>query len=243
HELSFEDTPRTLRGDVPIEVLEERGEWRRVRAETETHRIEGWMLADDVLSESEIPSYVTTREVAGLPAGTPIVRADRWFVLTTLQGREVLRALEHDVPDDARTHDETQRAARAFASTRPPIMSAGSNCWAPGDDLTEPGLLQRSSVRQVFRANLDAVRTCYENRLQWNQSLEGRVSVRLRIGPSGRTAGATVVHPGSFELAVEQCIARRILTWRFPRPEGGCVIVNYPFYLQPENSQPENSQP
>ncbi|MEM9075359.1 MAG: hypothetical protein AAGE52_43080, partial [Myxococcota bacterium] len=47
HELSFEDTPRTLRGDVPIEVLEERGEWRRVRAETETHRIEGWMLADD----------------------------------------------------------------------------------------------------------------------------------------------------------------------------------------------------
>ncbi len=92
------------------------------------------------------------------------------------------------------------------------------------------GSLSKDSIHQVIKSHRGPVTACYEERLQSNGELAGRVKVRFTIEPNGQVSEADVTTSTLDDEPVEKCLTDDILTWQFPEPEGhGRVIVNYPF--------------
>ena len=94
------------------------------------------------------------------------------------------------------------------------------------------GTLSASAARQVVNRNRGRVRSCYERRLKTINSLQGQVSVTLRIGTGGQVSGVRV--GGSLrDPEVFSCIRSAVSSWTFPAPEGGCANLSVPFSFSP----------
>lgn len=93
--------------------------------------------------------------------------------------------------------------------------------------------LDRSQIDEVIRRNLGQVRFCYEQGLQKNASLNGRVAIGFTVGTSGAVTASQVESSSMGEKMVEECIAMRLKSWKFPVPQGGVEVkVSYPFVLR-----------
>ncbi|MBW2464085.1 MAG: AgmX/PglI C-terminal domain-containing protein [Deltaproteobacteria bacterium] len=91
------------------------------------------------------------------------------------------------------------------------------------------GYLSPEQINRVVRANQAAIRYCYELQVQRQQNLRGRVSIQWRINLQGSVTSARVASSTLNSAAVEGCMVRQIRRWRFPNPDGGEVVVTYPF--------------
>lgn len=92
------------------------------------------------------------------------------------------------------------------------------------------GQLDRAIIERVIRQHRREIRSCYEQELQRNPGLEGRVVVSFVIDPTGQVARANVGTSTMGNKTVEDCITLRVRRWRFPEPKGGGLVrVNYPF--------------
>jgi hypothetical protein len=77
------------------------------------------------------------------------------------------------------------------------------------------------------------VRACYDKALVENPNLTGRVIIKFTIAGSGKVVAAVVQETTLNHPQVERCMADATLTWLFPKPQGGgIVIVSYPFVLR-----------
>ena len=95
------------------------------------------------------------------------------------------------------------------------------------------GGLSPEAIRRVVRRHLPEVRFCYEQGLQSNPGIEGRVTVSWIIGSSGAVQSSNVTASSLGNGRVESCISQAVRRWSFPQPEGGGVVgVNYPFMLR-----------
>ncbi|MFK7989446.1 MAG: TonB family protein [Sandaracinaceae bacterium] len=111
------------------------------------------------------------------------------------------------------------------ASRIPPRITTGSAQVVGG--------LSREAIRRVVRRHLSEVRFCYEQGLQQNPSIEGRVTVSFMISPTGAVQSSTVGSSSLGNTRVESCVANAVRRWSFPTPDGGGPVgVNYPFVLQ-----------
>lgn len=98
------------------------------------------------------------------------------------------------------------------------------------------GSLPAEAIRRVVRQHLPEVRFCYEQGLQSNPSMEGRVAVSWIIGGDGRVTGSSLTSSDLGSDRVESCIVQAVRRWTFPTPEDhGMVGVNYPFVLNTSN--------
>jgi outer membrane biosynthesis protein TonB len=94
------------------------------------------------------------------------------------------------------------------------------------------GSLSKEVIRRVIHQHISEVRHCYEQELNVRPDLQGRVSVKFVIAPTGAVQAAAVESSELRNARVEQCIAQSVRRWIFPAPEGGgLVIVGYPFVL------------
>ncbi|MFK7991822.1 MAG: AgmX/PglI C-terminal domain-containing protein [Sandaracinaceae bacterium] len=91
------------------------------------------------------------------------------------------------------------------------------------------GYLSPEQIMRVVRRNQAAVRYCYENELQRQPNLAGRIEIRWRISRNGSVATSRVGSTTMRNARVEGCIVRQVRRWRFPEPDGGEVDVNFPF--------------
>ena len=97
------------------------------------------------------------------------------------------------------------------------------------------GSLDRDIIRRVIRRHRKQVRYCYEKELQKAPTMEGRVQLKLVIGPDGSVLSAAIADTTLENAVVEQCIALKAKRWRFPAVKGGGrVVVTYPFLFKPE---------
>jgi TonB family protein len=94
------------------------------------------------------------------------------------------------------------------------------------------GSLDKSIIRRVIRSHLNEVRFCYEKELMRAAALAGRITVRFTIGANGAVATSGVEASTLGNVAVERCVTDAVRRWEFPRPEGGVVMVSYPFLLK-----------
>lgn len=95
------------------------------------------------------------------------------------------------------------------------------------------GSLSKEVIRRIIRRHINEVRFCYEQELNARPDLEGRVSIKFIIAPTGAVQNAAVAGSTMNNPRVENCIAKAARRWNFPAPEGGgIVVVTYPFVLQ-----------
>jgi TonB family protein len=94
------------------------------------------------------------------------------------------------------------------------------------------GSLSKEVIRRVVRRHINEVKFCYEQQLNTRPDLQGRVTTKFVISPTGSVQSAMVGSSSLRNEAVESCIVRAVRRWTFPAPDGGgVVVVNYPFLL------------
>lgn len=95
------------------------------------------------------------------------------------------------------------------------------------------GSIDPGRARAALSQSSLQFRNCYERRLKVNNTLEGRVSVQMRVSSTGAVDAVQVggTLRDSQVLSCVRTIARRI---RFPAPTGGrCATVAAPFNFTP----------
>jgi hypothetical protein len=96
------------------------------------------------------------------------------------------------------------------------------------------GTLPASELSAIIRGQPSKqVQTCYERRLKDNNLLQGSMKVLLTIGSSG-TVRAVSVDGTLNDRQVYSCVKRVAKTWKFPKPQGGCVRTEVPFQMTPK---------
>lgn len=92
------------------------------------------------------------------------------------------------------------------------------------------GSLDKEIIRKVVRQHRREIKYCYEQQLQKNPQLKGRVKMEFTISPQGSVIAATPVESTLGNTAVETCMSNKIRHWSFPAPKGGGIVkVKYPF--------------
>lgn len=113
------------------------------------------------------------------------------------------------------------------------VGSAGTSPIPLGREAIIGGGLDRDLIADVINRNLGQIRFCYEQGLQGDPALAGRVAVDFTIGGQGQVKVANVGSTTLNSKLVEDCILLRLKTWKFPLPDGGAdVKVSYPFALR-----------
>lgn len=81
-------------------------------------------------------------------------------------------------------------------------------------------------LRRAIRTRDKQIRACYGQQQATKPTLAGTVTVHFTIAETGDVsqAVATDVDP-----ELDRCIEAEILQVKFPKPQGGDVVVNYPF--------------
>jgi TonB family protein len=100
------------------------------------------------------------------------------------------------------------------------------------------GSLDKEIIRRVIRSHIKEVKFCYEQELLRKSDLYGRVTIQFTITPMGSVSSSAVQNSTMNNSKVDQCIARAVQRWEFPKPQGGgIVIVSYPFVLKASGAQ------
>lgn len=107
--------------------------------------------------------------------------------------------------------------------TRQPKTKAAGRFENPGE------------LRAVFDKHEGELRKCYERALKRNQSLAGKVTLSVRIEPSGRASSTNVIaNSMQKDGPMFECMKRQAEGWRYPQPSGGAAIVKKPFQFSPD---------
>jgi hypothetical protein len=110
------------------------------------------------------------------------------------------------------------------------VGSAGNMPIPLGKEALIDGGLDLEMVSEVIRRNMGQIRFCYEQGLQLDPALAGRVGVKFVIGANGQVKLADVENTTLNSKQIEDCILLRLRSWKFPLPDGGVdVKVSYPF--------------
>jgi TonB family protein len=71
-------------------------------------------------------------------------------------------------------------------------------------------------------------RGCYERALRQNPMLEGRLSIRVRVGAQGQVCSASIAADSVGDPGVTACVLQLFRSARLPPPSMGCVDVQVP---------------
>ena len=103
-----------------------------------------------------------------------------------------------------------------------PSMSTG--------DVILLGGLRKDQIDRVVKQHLAQIRFCYQKELNRNPTMAGKVQVRFVIDKQGNVSSAKIQGTSLNSPVVENCICKRFMGFKFPKPTGGgIVIVTYPF--------------
>jgi TonB family protein len=95
------------------------------------------------------------------------------------------------------------------------------------------GGLDKDVIMKVIKRHQNEIKFCYEQELQKNPSLAGKVAVAWTIDPSGGVSEANVSESSIGNANVEGCIVQRIRRWKFPEPQGGGIVnVTFPWIFK-----------
>jgi TonB family protein len=99
---------------------------------------------------------------------------------------------------------------------------------------TVVGGLSKDVIMKVIKRHQNEIKFCYEQELQKQPDLAGKVSVLFTIDPAGAVAEANVSETSLNNGNAENCMLSRIRRWKFPEPQGGGVVtVTFPWIFKP----------
>jgi TonB family protein len=91
------------------------------------------------------------------------------------------------------------------------------------------GQLSKELIDKEVRRHRPQIGFCYNKELTRNPNLSGKVSLSWIISLDGSVKSAKVKSSSLGNSNAESCMVRALQNWRFPKPEGGVVEVEYPF--------------
>ncbi len=94
-----------------------------------------------------------------------------------------------------------------------------------------PSGLAGDEIQATVEAHLDELRWCYNLALREQPELRGRTLFRFRISDEGK-ASEFEVEQSELPARMNDCLARAMMRWDFPRPHLGPVWVRYPFVFE-----------
>ncbi len=157
-------------------------------------------------------------------------------VQTSLYGKGIVSAplgAGHNVQGAGGYGTQGKGGGKAGYGQLTMIGSSGAAAVPLVQEATAEAGLDMDAIAAVINRNQGQIRFCYEQGLQGDPSLSGRVAVNFTINGQGAVHAASI---GSSSLAskiVEDCIMMRLKSWKFPLPQGGAdVKVSYPFNLR-----------
>jgi metallo-beta-lactamase class B len=99
------------------------------------------------------------------------------------------------------------------------------------------GSLDKEVIRRVIRNHLADIRSCYERELSKDRYLVGRISVQFTVASTGDVIASSLQSSTMDNASVEDCVVRTVRQWKFPKPQGGgVVIISYPFNFTSKDS-------
>ncbi len=102
---------------------------------------------------------------------------------------------------------------------------------APEKQIEDPFLPEE--LDDILRHRALQIRACYERGLKRNPTLGGSVSLRLRIGKTGKIREASVEDSTLDDVGVPECLRHEAMSWSFPESRSSTVV--YPFVFRAEN--------
>jgi hypothetical protein len=110
------------------------------------------------------------------------------------------------------------------------VTSAGNG----GCDVKKCTGASNSDVETALAFRAKQAHRCYDNALGQDPTLRGKMSIAVRIGPSGQSCSASVAsNELSSAPSVADCVVRSFRGQTFPAPKGGCIDVNVPINFVP----------
>lgn len=113
-------------------------------------------------------------------------------------------------------------------TTKPKVAMGPSGCsgsctGAPTAELTT-----------ALSTRAGSSRTCYNTALRRNATLEGKMTVAVRVSPSGSVCSASVTSNTSGDAALAACVVSKFRAAQFPAPKGGCMDAAVPLNFTPK---------
>ena len=93
------------------------------------------------------------------------------------------------------------------------------------------GVLDPGAISRVIKRRQSQIQSCYEREIKKNPTASGKVVVTFTIGAAGRVTQSRA-SSDSVGGGVGTCVAGVIKRFRFPRPNGGEIIVNKSFVFE-----------
>ncbi len=84
------------------------------------------------------------------------------------------------------------------------------------------------AIQSVIDQQAAAVNSCYQKELKNSPDLKGKLSLQIKVNPSGRVAGVSV-NSNTVGGAVQRCVENKIRGWEFPKGKRGIVTVSQTF--------------
>lgn len=123
---------------------------------------------------------------------------------------------EEELAEEEKKAEETPKTSTVKSGGGP--AGCGSTCVGSAS----------ADLQSALRARAGQARGCYNRALQNNSSLEGKMSVAVKISPSGAVCSASVTNDTLGEASVSSCVAQLFRSGQYPAPSGGCVETVIP---------------
>ncbi len=93
--------------------------------------------------------------------------------------------------------------------------------------------LTKEEVGEVIHRHMAEVRYCYEAAMLRQPEVEGKLLISFVIGAPGSVKTAQLKQSTLPDPRLDDCVIRRLLSWKFPNTKGGIdVAVTYPFLFK-----------
>jgi len=110
---------------------------------------------------------------------------------------------------------------------RVPGTPAGSG-FRLGDETDATGHMDPAAFRFVYDHYRSQIASCYSNATRNDTPVSGVIVMRVRIGEDGHVRSTRIISDSARTPALTRCVQTSVQSWRYPRPEGGEVEVDYP---------------
>lgn len=150
---------------------------------------------------------------------------------TSVAGTQAKPVLTDSIPPPPPVDDPKDKAGETAGSSGKKPASGTATGACGGTCTGTPSGATRSDIS----ARSSAARGCYERALRTNQGLQGKMTVNVRVDPSGQVCSASISGDTVNSGDVSSCVLGAYRGQKVAAPTGGCADMTQTFNFQPKN--------
>jgi len=159
------------------------------------------------------------------PSGNTIHRDNHGNMVVTGPDGEPLVRVDRTGGADAAAPSPPAPAENGVVERGPRTSRGG---FREGEETDATGTMDPAAFQFVYRHYQSQIASCWSSASRGTE-VSGVMVVRVRIAEAdGHVSRTRVVSDSTRNATLQACVQNAIRAWRYPRPEGGDVEVDYP---------------